>query len=43
MPTQIPVEADRSWMAAAKATLMLSLLTAAIMYEIVFIIVWVYQ
>ncbi len=43
MPTQIPVEPDRSWMVAARATLMLSLLAAAIMYEIVFIIVWAYH
>ena len=42
MPTQIPVEPDRSWVAAAKAALMHSLLAAAIMYVIVFIIVWAY-
>ena len=43
MPTQIPVEGDRSWAAAAKAALLLSLLAAAIMYEIVFVVVWAYH
>ena len=42
MPTQVPVEPDRSWKAEAKAALMHSLLAAAIIYEIVFVIVWAY-
>jgi hypothetical protein len=42
MPTQIPVEAERSWMAATKAALMHSLLAAAIMSAIVCVIVWAY-
>lgn len=43
MPTQIPVEPERSWMAAAKATSMYSLLAAAMIYAIEFIIVWAYN
>jgi hypothetical protein len=42
MPTQIPIEAERSWMAAAKAALLHSLLAAAIISAIAFIIVWAY-
>jgi len=42
MPTQIPVEADRSWMAAAKAAAMLSLLAATIVFATACVIVWVY-
>ena len=41
MPTQIPIEAERSWMAAAKAAAMQSLLSAAIVTATAFIIVWV--
>ena len=42
MPTQIPVEIERSWLAEAKEALMLSLLSAAIDGVIVIIIVWAY-
>jgi len=42
MPTQIPVEPNRSSVAAAKTALMDSLLAAAIIYVIAFIIVWAY-
>jgi len=42
MPTQVPVEAKRSWMIATKAAFMLTLLAAVIMSVIVFIIVWAY-
>jgi hypothetical protein len=42
MPTQIPVEAERSWMAAAKVAAMLSLLAATIVFVTAFVIVWVY-
>ena len=42
MPTQIPAESDRSWIMAAKTALMHSLLAAAIIYVICFIIVWIY-
>jgi hypothetical protein len=40
MPTQIPVEPPRSWLAATMAALMLSLLAAAIVSVTAFIIVW---
>ncbi len=42
MPTQIPVEPERSWKAAAIAASMYSLLAAAMIYVVVFIIVWAY-
>jgi hypothetical protein len=42
MPTQIPIEGERSWAAAAKAALLLSLLSAAIVSGVAFIIVWAY-
>ena len=42
MPTQIPVESERSWMVAAMATAILSLLSAAIVSATAFIIVWIY-
>ncbi len=43
MPKQSPVEPERSWLAAAKATSMYSLLAAAMIYTIEFIIVWAYN
>ncbi len=43
MPTQIPVEPERSWVAAAKAASMYSWLAAAMIYAIEFIIVWAYN
>jgi hypothetical protein len=43
MPTQIPVEPERSWIAAAIATLIYSLLAAAVISATVFIIVWAYS
>ena len=43
MPTQIPVRTELSWMAEAKAALMLSLLAAAIDSVIFFVIVWAYR
>jgi len=42
MPTQIPVEAERSWIAAAEAAAMMSLLAATIVIATAFVIVWVY-
>ena len=43
MPTQIPVYAERSYVAEAIAALMLSLLAAAVDGSIFFIIVWAYS
>jgi hypothetical protein len=42
MPTQIPVRVERSWAAEAKAALMQSLLSAAIVSTIALVIVWAY-
>jgi hypothetical protein len=43
MPTQIPVRPQHSYMVAAKAALLLSLLSASIDGVIVFIIVQAYR
>jgi hypothetical protein len=43
MPTQIPAHVERSYVAEAKAALMLSLLAAAVDGAIFFIIVWAYS
>jgi hypothetical protein len=43
MPTQIPVKPERPLMAAAIAALMQSLLAAAMIGAIAFIIVWAYS
>ena len=42
MPTQNPAKQDPSWKAEAKAALVDSLLAAAIIYVIMFIVVWAY-
>jgi hypothetical protein len=42
MPTQIPVKVGRSWAAEAKAALMQSLLSAAIVSIVALVIVWAY-
>jgi hypothetical protein len=42
MPTQIPARVERSYAAEAKAALMQSLLSAAIISTITLVIVWAY-
>jgi hypothetical protein len=42
MPTQIPVRVERSYAAEARAALMQSLLSAAIISTITLVIVWAY-
>jgi hypothetical protein len=42
MPTQIPVEAEHPWTADAKVVLMQTLLAAATIMLIAFVIVWAY-
>ena len=42
MPTQIRAKPDPSWKAEAKAALLDSLLAAAMIYVIMYIVVWAY-
>jgi len=42
MPTQFPVQTEESWIAAAKVALLATLLAAAIISGIVFMIIWAY-
>jgi len=42
MPTQIPIRVERSYAAEARAALMQSLLSAAIVSSLALVIVWAY-
>jgi len=42
MPTQIPIRVERSYAAEARAALMQSLLSAAIVSGLALVIVWAY-
>jgi hypothetical protein len=42
MPTQIPIRVERSYAAEARAALMQSLLSAAIVGTVTLVIVWAY-